>query len=217
MPKTSNILAIDTALRGCGVGLMLGGQIVSGETIPILRGQDQVLPVTVDKVLKQENVKMSNLDGIVVTTGPGSFTGIRIGLAFAKGLASALKIPLIGLTTMEVFAQQSNADHKIVIIEIKKDAYIAQFFKDGSPETDLLSFNADELGESISKSDVKNIVTHSQNIFEMFSETHSVDVLVPSPETMLQLAVQKMAQETYNNDPMRPVYVRGADVTMKAS
>lgn len=95
------ILAINTAEAACDVALVRGGDVLAEQREDLLRGQDGRLPELVDEVLASHGATLGDLDRLVVVTGPGSFTGIRIGVAFVRGLALALDIPAIGITSLE--------------------------------------------------------------------------------------------------------------------
>lgn len=208
-----NILSIDTALRTCGIGVMRDGDVVFKHAQPMPRGQNQALAIAVETALEKTGVAMSDLSAIAVTVGPGSFTGIRIGMAFARGLVSVLKIPLIGLTTLEVLSHQT-AGHVAVIIEIKKDAYIAQVFDDGVAQTEISAVNQEELTELLNRNQVKTVVTHSEPVKEFL--TMECHLSMPDPSVMLKMAKQKYQQEGAVHDVVRPLYIRSADVTVKA-
>ncbi len=211
MPKFPHILAIDTALRSCSVGVMSAGEVVFEETQIMGRGQDQALAGMVDQALQGAHITPKNLSAIAVTTGPGSFTGIRVGMAFARGMASVLKIPLVGLTTTEVLINQISGNGA-AIIEIKKDAYIAQIFTKNIAQTELIALNEKELIQTLSGNQVRKAITHTENVQSLIS----IDCVVsmPIPSGLLKMAQQRLAIQK-NEEIVRPVYVRPADVTIK--
>lgn len=97
------VLALDTALTSCGVAVVAGGT-VHCRVEPRLRGHAERLMPLVEEVLVQAGLAFADLELIAVTTGPGTFTGLRIGLAAARGLALALHVPVVGVTTLAVTA-----------------------------------------------------------------------------------------------------------------
>ena len=99
-----NILAIDTALGACSAALLVDGNIVAWRYEDRMRGHAERLLPMVEEVLQDAGLPKSDLQGIACTRGPGTFTGVRIGLSAAKGLCLALDIPLAGFTTLEVVA-----------------------------------------------------------------------------------------------------------------
>ena len=95
------ILAINTSEAACDVALIGDGALLAEQCETMVRGQDGRLPGLIEEVLASAGVTLPALTRIAVVTGPGSFTGIRIGVAFARGLSLALKIPAIGITSLE--------------------------------------------------------------------------------------------------------------------
>lgn len=98
------ILAIDTSTRSAGVAIYDGAQVLA-ESIWTSRDFHTVeLAPMVAEMLKQAHITPSNLSAVAVALGPGSFTGLRIGLALAKGLAFGNKLPLVGIPTLDFLA-----------------------------------------------------------------------------------------------------------------
>jgi tRNA threonylcarbamoyladenosine biosynthesis protein TsaB len=98
------ILALDSALARCSAGLVVDGVLRAGRQQEAGRGQAALLPVMVAAVLDEAGVAASALDLIAVTVGPGSFTGIRAGLALAHGIALGAGVPVLGVTVGEALA-----------------------------------------------------------------------------------------------------------------
>ena len=100
-----NILAIDTATAACSAALMSDGVIVAARHEAMLRGHAEALMPMVEAVMAEAGVAYGALSLIAATVGPGAFTGLRVGLAAARGLALAGGLPIIGVTTLEALAQ----------------------------------------------------------------------------------------------------------------
>jgi tRNA threonylcarbamoyladenosine biosynthesis protein TsaB len=99
------VLAIDTALEACAAAVLdTRGEIVSRETKPMVRGHAEALMPLVKRVMERSGFGFADLTRIAVTVGPGSFTGLRVGIAAARGLALATGKPALGLTTLSAFA-----------------------------------------------------------------------------------------------------------------
>ena len=103
------LLAVDTALGACSVALLDGEQIRAHIFEPMERGHAERLAPMVDEAMKAAKADFKSLTRLAVTTGPGTFTGQRVGLAFMRGLRLALHIPLIGVTTLEAIATAAMA------------------------------------------------------------------------------------------------------------
>ncbi|HVW74158.1 MAG TPA: tRNA (adenosine(37)-N6)-threonylcarbamoyltransferase complex dimerization subunit type 1 TsaB [Rhizomicrobium sp.] len=103
------LLAVDTALGACSVALLQGDEIRAHVFEPMDRGHAERLAPMVDEAMKSAGAEFRALDRLAVTTGPGTFTGQRVGLAFMRGLRLALHIPLVGVTTLEAIAAAAMA------------------------------------------------------------------------------------------------------------
>lgn len=100
----STILNIETATRVCSVFLGENGEIVSGKDTHIENSHSEYLTVYIEELLAEQGIKAADLDAIAVSMGPGSYTGLRIGLSVAKGLCYSIEKPLIGISTLQSMA-----------------------------------------------------------------------------------------------------------------
>ena len=100
------ILAIDTALDACAAGVLDtdAGRLIAQESQAMKRGHAEALMPLIARVIKEAGIAFASLDRIAVTTGPGSFTGLRVGLSAARGIALAANKPVVGLTTLTAYA-----------------------------------------------------------------------------------------------------------------
>lgn len=102
-----NILALDTATRTCSVAVLVDGKVstelmdVSGET------HSRHLMTMVGEAVRESGMDVAGFDGFAVTRGPGSFTGLRIGISAVKGLAAAAGKPVVGISSLRVLAAQA--------------------------------------------------------------------------------------------------------------
>jgi tRNA threonylcarbamoyl adenosine modification protein YeaZ len=112
------VLAIDTALEACSAAVLdTGGGIVAHEQVPMLRGHAEALMPLIARVLDQARLTVAEIDRIAVTIGPGSFTGLRVGIAAARGLALASGKPAVGITTLAALAAPYiAADDKLPVV-----------------------------------------------------------------------------------------------------
>ncbi len=100
----AKILCIETATKVCSVALFNDEKLVSLQENKTDRSHAELLTVFVEKILKENNLSVSDLDAIAVSKGPGSYTGLRIGVSAAKGLAYGANIPLISVDTLQSMA-----------------------------------------------------------------------------------------------------------------
>ncbi|MEM8576935.1 MAG: tRNA (adenosine(37)-N6)-threonylcarbamoyltransferase complex dimerization subunit type 1 TsaB [Pseudomonadota bacterium] len=101
MPSEPAILAFDTSAAHCAAALLFGGRIVAQTCEEMARGQAERLMPLLGEVLAYEGMSWRDLDRIGVGVGPGNFTGIRIGVSAARGLALGLGIPAVGVNTFD--------------------------------------------------------------------------------------------------------------------
>jgi tRNA threonylcarbamoyladenosine biosynthesis protein TsaB len=112
------------------------GGTVSGETLPMTRGHAEALMPLIARVMKQAELAFADLDRVVVTTGPGSFTGLRVGIAAARAIALSAVKPVFGVSTLSAYAApdlaEDNAGHVVVAIDARHEhVYLQVFGPDG--------------------------------------------------------------------------------------
>ena len=113
-------LAIDCSARFCAVALYDAGadRILASASPDIGRGHAEQLPAVLQSVLADAGVELSRVERIGVTIGPGSFAGIRVGVAFARGLALALGIPVVGVGSLEAIAIPAASEHGKAVMAV---------------------------------------------------------------------------------------------------
>ncbi|MFB4168664.1 tRNA (adenosine(37)-N6)-threonylcarbamoyltransferase complex dimerization subunit type 1 TsaB [Virgibacillus sp. JSM 102003] len=132
-----NILAMDTSNQVLGVALLNDNQLVGKVVTNIKRNHSVRLMPAIDQLMRDVNITPDQLDKIVVAKGPGSYTGVRIGLATAKSMAWALDIPVVGVSSLKVLAYQGRFFN----------SYVCPFFdaRRGLVFTGLYRWNNSEL------------------------------------------------------------------------
>lgn len=100
------VLGIDTATLVCSVALVTEEKLLAEYTLQVKKTHSERLLPLIASVLEGAGIKAKDLDGIAVAAGPGSFTGLRIGVVTAKALGQALEVPLCGISTLEALAAQ---------------------------------------------------------------------------------------------------------------
>jgi tRNA threonylcarbamoyladenosine biosynthesis protein TsaB len=125
VPHFLKLLAVDTALGACSVAVLDGDAVRTHCFVEMTRGHAEALAPMVDEAMRHAGIAFAALDRLAVTTGPGTFTGQRVGLAFMRGLRVALRKPLVGVTTLEAMAAATGADRAAAIHDAKRDeAYL---------------------------------------------------------------------------------------------
>lgn len=192
------VLAVDTALDACSVAIVRGDETLAALSEAMNRGQAERLAPMAREAASQAGVAFADIDRIAVTTGPGSFTGVRVGLSFARALALALNRPCVGVSTLEALAlSEDEAGLRAALIETPGASYLA-LYKDGSP---LIAPRGIERGE--------------QEIL-LRDATQGRPVEVVGPNAVVDAAA--LARRAQRLDPARyppdPTYLRAPHVTL---
>jgi tRNA threonylcarbamoyl adenosine modification protein YeaZ len=131
------VLAIDTALEACSAAVLdtEQGGISARESLPMVRGHAEALLPLIARVMDSAGLEFATLDRIAVTTGPGSFTGLRVGIAAARGIALAAGKPAVGLSTLAAYAAPliaaDDAVPVVAVIDARHDHVYLQVFGPG--------------------------------------------------------------------------------------
>lgn len=127
-----NLIAIDTALENCSVGIVANGGAPLLLTETIGRGHAERLFGMVEAAMAESRLSYADLDRIAVTVGPGSFTGLRVGIAAARGLALVVGCPVAGIGTLDVIAGQARDAAGpvpvLAVLDARRDEVYAQLF-----------------------------------------------------------------------------------------
>jgi len=103
------LLALDTSSGATGTAVAVGGRVAATRRLPAGARHDRLLFAAVDETLAEAGVTRADLEGVAVTRGPGGFTGLRVGLSTAKGIAFALGLPMVGISSLEALARGAGA------------------------------------------------------------------------------------------------------------
>ncbi|SLN53071.1 tRNA threonylcarbamoyladenosine biosynthesis protein TsaB [Aquimixticola soesokkakensis] len=128
------ILAFDTSAAHCAAALLRAGTIVASAREEMAKGQAERLMPLLEEILAAGGVAWRDLDALAVGIGPGNFTGIRISVACARGLALGLGKPAIGVSTLEAQAFGRIGD-TLSLVDARRDQAYAQRFHDGSAQS----------------------------------------------------------------------------------
>jgi len=131
------VLAIDCALDACAAAVFdsAAGSIIASQTRIMVRGHAEALMPLIARIMDEAEVEFKELDRIAVTVGPGSFTGLRVGISAARGIALAAAKPAIGLTTLAALAAphiaEDGATPVVAAIDARHDHVYMQVFGPG--------------------------------------------------------------------------------------
>lgn len=209
----TNILNIETSTKACSVALANNGKLIAvKEAVDLDYSHAEKLNLFIGEVMKSSGLKYSQLSAIAVSKGPGSFTGLRIGVSTAKGLAYALAIPLISTETLESMAagflgkNKNGADELFVpmIDARRKEVYMRIFDRGLNPKSETKA-------EVIDSSSFKQWDAYRKiHLFGDGADKFEVDfkensrVLIhqgfyPSAKFMVELSNQKFANKYFED------------------
>ena len=216
------ILSVHTATASLGVAVVKDGQILVEKILQPGRQHLENLPDAIHQTLKVTNNKLRDFDGFGIAKGPGSFSGIRVGLSVIKGLALALNKKVIALSTLEILAWQAVNKRGLVVPLIdagRGDIYAGVFEK---LEKDIhvvqipLLLNIKEIGNLLSVTGLRrSTLCGSMELLNIIGEDKRFERKVIdhiSPGAMGNLA-EKRLQNGLFDDPqtLTPLYVRRSD------
>ena len=211
------ILNIETSTKNCSVSLSKNGKVIALKELNDGNySHAEKLHVFIDDVLKEANINMQQLNAVAISKGPGSFTGLRIGVSAAKGLCFALDIPMISIDTLKSLALQVVVDVGYIIPMLdarRMEVYSAVFNKDCLlvreteaqilDETSFQNYLENQqvhfIGDGVPKT--KELISHPNAIF--------VEAKLPSANEMGMLAFQKFEQNDFENSAyFEPFYLK---------
>ncbi len=228
------ILSIDTSLKTCGTSVIDGNSVLAEQRIEANSGHGSHLFPLIKKSMSQAHVSFDKLEGIAVTLGPGSFTGLRVGLMTAKTLGYLNKIPIWGVTTLESLAYPVRAEATLIctmLDALRGDVYLAVFHSNQGNLELLSEVKLVTLGEAISELEIilkdenmpcvfvgNTIKEHKLLIKTELEKTIQTSLIFPLDDfhQISPVAVAELAQNKHDNgDPtgldaldVQPLYIR---------
>lgn len=205
----NTILSIDSATQSGSVAVHRDGQLIGLQQYNIDKSHSSLLHVIIDQLIQNCGLSKSDLDAIAISAGPGSYTGLRIGVSSAKGFCFALDKPLIAVNTLEAMAKQvSNIntekvllcpmidarrsevygmifDHNLTIIEETEAIIVDEHSFDKYLQENRIIFFGDGSGKC------KTILNNENAVF--------IDNIIPSAKEIGELATQKYLKEDFEN------------------
>jgi tRNA threonylcarbamoyladenosine biosynthesis protein TsaB len=195
------ILVIDTALAACQAGLYRDGAALSTRSEPMTRGHQEALGPMVETLFRDTQTSPRDLTAIGVTLGPGSFTGLRVGLSFAKGMASGLSLNLQGVGTLEALLRHPGlTEDALAAIDGGRGRFYVQL------RAEAHSFEAEGLVALARAASVTTLTgPAADRAADLLPGLHVVAQAWPSLDAIAELTA------VGGHDDVTPLYMREAD------
>jgi len=206
------VLVIDTALGFCTAGVFE----VAGRDIrplglrsePMTKGHSERLGGLARDAVADAG-GFAGLDRIGVTVGPGSFTGLRVGLAFAQGLSAALNLPVVGVSTLDALAAGEGGKTVAALIDARRGQVYARLWRDGAPLGPPGALSLDAAAEAVRGLGQGVILVGSGAALVADDSARVVEAEGPDPAAIARLAAAADPAAA----PPRPLYLRAPDAT----
>jgi len=214
------ILNIETATKNCSVSISKDGKLIALKEICEANfSHAEKLHQFIKDTLKESNIDFKELSAIAISKGPGSYTGLRIGVSSAKGLCFALDIPLISVLTLESLAHATKVESGYIIPLLdarRQEVFTAVFNSDYTPVKETYNYILEEnsfaeydkiifLGDGATKT--KEIITHPNATF--------LEGYYPSAKEMIALSYEKFLQKEFEDVAyFEPFYLKDFHVTV---
>lgn len=223
------ILGIDTSTRCGSVGLINETEVVSEYLLNIPVTHSERLLEAVGLILKEADCLMQDLDGWAISLGPGSFTGLRIGVSTVKGLAYATQKPVAGVSSLDALASQISPTPYLIcpVLDARKGEVYAAFYR--YDETNLLRKNSDyqamkpeDLVEKIEEKvifvgdGVKTYGDYLKNALSSFALFPNPSLHLPHGSTVARLGSELLRKgQSLDVNAFIPIYVRPSEAELK--
>ena len=195
------ILNLETATKNCSVSISQNGQtILCKEMAEAGYSHAEKLHVFIEECIKESNISFKDLSAIAVSQGPGSYTGLRIGVSAAKGLCFALDLPLIAVDTLQVLASKLSISDGVIIpmidarrMEVYSAIFNSKLEKIREVQAEILTESSfEEISETIHfvgdcAEKAKTVLTKSNFIFHE-------EIIYPSANEMSELSYKKFQE-----------------------
>jgi tRNA threonylcarbamoyladenosine biosynthesis protein TsaB len=205
----SNLLYLETSSKNCSVGISRNGKLLALEELSEASfSHAEKLHPFINGVLEKAALSMTDLSGVVVGKGPGSYTGLRIGVAAAKGLCFALQIPLVGVGSLETLAEAVCSQTSAFIIPLidarRMEVFTAVFDTRGkqieSPWAEVLESNS--FSPYLDKNKCLFVGDGQEKFKKILNHPHAVfkaEILQPSVQQMVRLGTQKFEAKAFED------------------
>jgi len=218
------LLAIDTSTDYLSVAVMDGAKAIARVHRMVPRSHSSLLMPTIDAMLRKAKLKLKDIDGFCVSIGPGSFTGLRIGVATVKGLAFCTKKPIVTVPTLDVIAANAVTSRGIVCVVLdarKNKVYACIYRTDGTKArkvSAILLTGADTLLEKLKGYDTVSLVgDYAERLAAMASGMKIATARWhPRPDVVGRLGCEAFKKEKFvSPEKLEPSYIYSKECDIK--
>lgn len=216
----TTILALDTATEACSVSLRHNGNVTTLNEISPRTHTQRILPM-IDELLTQAKIKIKDVDFLVFGRGPGSFTGVRVGVSVAQGLALGAELPVVSVSNLKTMAEEAyqrfGYENVIALIDARmSEVYFAQFIRHGNEWQEVVPEQVCSPEKAISQFNVSEkvmVVGTGWAAYSQFGEQNLPfeisEITLPSAEYMLFIAENEIGKGNVQSAfDIEPIYLR---------
>lgn len=211
------LLVIDTALGACAAGVFEDDRLLATASDPMTRGHQERIGPQVRDVMAEAAAGFGDLDRIGVTVGPGSFTGLRVGLAFAKGLGVALDRPVVGISTLDALAASAPPApdvSTVALVDGRRGQVYLRVFQDGAARTDPQALDLDAAAALIETQGAVRLIGDGATVLVAAAPRLAHLPIEPLTTPTLASLARLAAGVEPTLAPARPMYLRGPDAVV---
>lgn len=218
---TTTLLAIDTSQAACSIALWQEGAVAAHRYCNMAKGHAEALIPMIDEMRGDVNFNFEDLSAFAVTVGPGTFTGLRVGLATARGFAVAMGKPCLGVTSLEAIAFPVRGEVKkgeliaACFDARRNEAYLQLFTSDLSPYMAPALISLDEMGGLLPDVNIVAVGTGASLILERAASAREAAASpLPDARSVAAIAASRNAEDAL---PPNPLYLRAPDAKVQTN
>lgn len=214
-----NALAIDCSSSDLRLGLRFGHDRIVKLSVEAGRRHGELMIEKIADLLRSAEIEVENIEAIVVCIGPGSFTGLRIALAAAKGMATSLNIPVVGVSLFEVaaFMLRGKTESVLIVVPFKRDAVFVGRVKGGDVEENSIKTVATEqLTEVLAGTEVASCGFRNENVIKEIESLLTAGKISFDAGELLEIGVKKLNEGKASNlENLEPLYIQKSQAEIR--
>ncbi|MBE7054045.1 MAG: tRNA (adenosine(37)-N6)-threonylcarbamoyltransferase complex dimerization subunit type 1 TsaB [Ruminococcaceae bacterium] len=215
-----NILAIDTSSQNATVALLSEERLIGEFTINNKKTHSQIIMPLIDDMISKSGLDIKDIDVFACGVGPGSFTGLRIGIATAKALAQAVNKKVVGVSSLSVLANSISFSEKLVcpIIDARRNDVYNALYKDGKCIKEDRAINIEDLIKELNGNETvfvgDGIIPHKDLIISKMGDKAYFapqSIMMAKASAVAQIALERALNNSFDDIyNLEPVYLRSS-------